>query len=117
MTTSLLTKLLRRMDLHSTLERRARNLRFKSLERSGISSSDIKFHVEPGTSIKDTIGTEEWKDVIATACICGCKIFQLNIMWDEEYKTVGWYDLRQSCHECGRVFKAPTPIDEGMDCE
>lgn len=116
MTTSPLTKLLRRMDLRNTLENRARYLRFKSLERSGISSSDIKIRVEPGTSMPSTTGTDEWKDVIATACICGCKIFQLNIMWDEEDRTVGWYDLRQSCHECGRVYTAPTPIDEGMDC-
>jgi hypothetical protein len=45
------------------------------------------------------------------ACICGCKMFQITVMWDEEERTIGWYDLRQRCHECGTNSTAPTPID------
>jgi len=37
-------------------------------------------------------------------------------MWDEETRLPGWYDLSQTCYECGTVTTAPTPIDEGMDC-
>jgi len=46
------------------------------------------------------------------ACICGSKMFQITVMWDEEERTVGWYDLRQRCHVCGSTSTAPTPIDE-----
>jgi hypothetical protein len=47
-----------------------------------------------------------------TACICGCKVFTINVMWDDEERTVAWYDLRQVCKDCGTVSTAPTPIDE-----
>ena len=45
------------------------------------------------------------------ACICGCKMFNLTIMWDEDTRAVGWYDLRQECYECGTITTTPTPID------
>lgn len=44
------------------------------------------------------------------ACICGCKMFIITVMWDED-RTVGWYDLTQQCKECGSISTAPTPID------
>jgi hypothetical protein len=47
-----------------------------------------------------------------TACICGCKVFNINVMWDDYERTVAWYDLRQVCKDCGTVSTAPTPIDE-----
>jgi hypothetical protein len=57
------------------------------------------------------------KGIPSMACICGCKIFNLRVMWDEETREVGWYDLEQSCFDCGALLTAPTPIDdEGMDC-
>ena len=30
-------------------------------------------------------------------CVCGSKMWQLNVMWDEETRAVGWYDLKQTC--------------------
>ncbi len=29
----------------------------------------------------------------------------------DETETVGWYDLKQKCKECGSLSTAPTPID------
>jgi len=49
------------------------------------------------------------------ACICGCKMFKVVVMWDEETRAVGWYDLKQECIECGTLTTAPTEID-GDDC-
>jgi rRNA maturation protein Nop10 len=43
-------------------------------------------------------------------------MFKINVMWDQETRAVGWYDLRQECIECGTITTAPTPIDEGFDC-
>lgn len=45
------------------------------------------------------------------ACICGCLMFEIIVMWDKETREVGWYDLRQKCKECGAESTAPTPID------
>lgn len=45
------------------------------------------------------------------ACICGCLMFEITVMWDTETREVGWYDLRQRCKECGAESTAPTPID------
>lgn len=44
-------------------------------------------------------------------CVCGSKMWNLTIMWDEETRSVGWYDLRQECKECGTIATAPTEID------
>lgn len=49
------------------------------------------------------------------ACICGCKMFKVTVMWDEDTRAVGWYDLAQECIECGTLTTAPTDID-GDDC-
>ena len=49
------------------------------------------------------------------ACICGCKMFKVTVMWDEDTRAVGWYDLAQECIECGTITTAPTDID-GEDC-
>jgi len=49
------------------------------------------------------------------ACICGCKMFKVTVMWDEDTRAVGWYDLAQECIEYGTVTTAPTEID-GDDC-
>jgi rRNA maturation protein Nop10 len=38
-------------------------------------------------------------------------MFVVTIMWDEETREVGWYDLKQECKECGAISTAPTPID------
>jgi hypothetical protein len=46
-----------------------------------------------------------------TACICGCKVFTINVMWDDEDRTIAWYDLQQKCKDCGAISTAPTPID------
>jgi hypothetical protein len=45
-------------------------------------------------------------------CICGSKLWQVNVMWDTEERSVSWYDLRQTCVVCGAIATAPTPIDE-----
>ena len=45
-------------------------------------------------------------------CICGSKLWQVNVMWDVEERSVSWYDLRQTCVVCGAIATAPTPIDE-----
>jgi hypothetical protein len=45
------------------------------------------------------------------ACICGCLMFEITVMWDVESREVGWYDLRQKCKECGSESTAPTPMD------
>jgi hypothetical protein len=60
------------------------------------------------------IGTARMNDLRgepAFACICGCKMFKVTVMWDEETRAVGWYDLAQECIECGTVTTAPTEID------
>jgi hypothetical protein len=49
------------------------------------------------------------------ACICGCLMFEITVMWNMEDRTVGWYDLKQKCKECGSVSTAPTPIDGDND--
>jgi len=49
------------------------------------------------------------------ACICGCKMFRIIVMWDEETRAVGWYGLTQECIECGTTTTAPTPIDDEPD--
>ena len=46
------------------------------------------------------------------ACICGCAMFNLTVMWEQDTREIGWYDLKQTCIECGSVSTAPTPIDE-----
>ena len=51
----------------------------------------------------------------AFACICGCMMFRITVMWDKETRAVGWYDLKQECVECGTITTAPTEID-GEDC-
>jgi hypothetical protein len=38
-------------------------------------------------------------------------MFQVTVMWDEETRAVGWYDLAQTCFECGTTTTAPTEID------
>ena len=48
-------------------------------------------------------------------CVCGSKMWQLNVMWDTETRAVGWYDLKQTCIVCGAISTAPTPIDEITD--
>ena len=45
------------------------------------------------------------------ACICGCAMFEVTVMWDEDTRAVGWYDLAQKCKECGTISTAPTEID------
>jgi hypothetical protein len=42
-------------------------------------------------------------------------MFKVTVMWDEETRAVGWYDLAQECIECGTLTTAPTDID-GDDC-
>lgn len=49
------------------------------------------------------------------ACICGSRMFLVTVMWDEETRAVGWYDLKQQCINCGTYSTAPTPIDEDID--
>lgn len=51
------------------------------------------------------------------ACICGSAMFKITVMWDEQTRAVGWYDLRQECAMCGAISTAPTEIDEELDCE
>lgn len=46
------------------------------------------------------------------ACICGCLMFRITVMWDADTREVGWYDLQQECIECHTLTTAPTPIDE-----
>jgi rRNA maturation protein Nop10 len=41
-------------------------------------------------------------------------MFEITVMWDMEDRTIGWYDLKQKCKECGSVSTAPTPIDGEM---
>jgi hypothetical protein len=50
------------------------------------------------------------------ACICGCLMFEITVMWDQESREVSWYDLAQKCTECGTITAAPTPMD-WRDCE
>ena len=45
------------------------------------------------------------------ACICGCMVFKVNVMWDQDTRAVDWYDLAQECVECGTITTAPTEID------
>ena len=32
-------------------------------------------------------------------------------MWDDEERSIAWYDLLQVCKDCGAQSTAPTPID------
>jgi hypothetical protein len=38
-------------------------------------------------------------------------MFEITVMWDEDTRAVGWYDLTQKCKECGTLTTAPTEID------
>jgi hypothetical protein len=51
------------------------------------------------------------------ACICGSAMFKITVMWDEQTRAVGWYDLLQECAMCGATSTAPTEIDKELDCE
>ena len=44
-------------------------------------------------------------------CVCGSKMWNLKVMWDNETRQVGMYLLDQVCDECGAVATAPTEID------
>ena len=44
-------------------------------------------------------------------CVCGSKMWKIVVMWDEEDRTVSWYDLQQECKMCGALATAPTEID------
>lgn len=44
-------------------------------------------------------------------CVCGSKMWNVTVMWDEDTRAVGWYDLRQECKQCGAIATAPTEID------
>lgn len=57
------------------------------------------------------------KGVPTMACICGSRVFNLRVMWDESTREIGWYDLEQECFNCGMLLTAPTPIDDGWDCD
>ena len=45
------------------------------------------------------------------ACVCGSLMWNITVMWDQETRTVGWYDLKQICKSCGAIATAPTEID------
>ena len=66
------------------------------------------------TAMKNLLSQKKVNDLRGTptfACICGCKMFKVVVMWDEETRAVGWYDLAQECVDCGTVTTAPTEID------
>lgn len=44
-------------------------------------------------------------------CICGSNTFQTLVIWDEETRLPGAYEMNMSCYTCGAVCRAPTPID------
>jgi len=73
----------------------------------------------PGLTIRSATGIEMFdlynKDNPTLACICGCLMFEITVMWDSQTREVGWYDLLQKCKECGATSCAPTPIDEGYN--
>jgi len=58
---------------------------------------------------------DDLRGIPTFACICGCKMFRIIVMWDEETRAVGWYGLTQECIECGTTTTAPTPIDDEPD--
>lgn len=80
--------------------------------RSATSNSGTARRVEPTLSISEKDITDFYDMPPTLACICGCRNFYVVVMWDEETRSVGWYDLRQTCKSCGAISKAPTPIDE-----
>lgn len=45
-------------------------------------------------------------------CVCGSLMWEVKVMWDQEDRTIGWYDLTQTCVECGAIATAPTEIDK-----
>ena len=49
------------------------------------------------------------------ACICGSQIFEGVFGFDEETRLPGWYGLDITCFDCGRLYTAPTPIDERIE--
>lgn len=59
-----------------------------------------------GTDMNDLTGTPTF------ACICGCAMFKVRVIWDESDRTIGWYEDKQECVECGSILSTPTPIDE-----
>ena len=60
--------------------------------------------------------TDDLRGTPTFACICGCLMFEITVMWDVETREVTWYDLAQKCKECGTITTAPTPMD-WRDCE
>ena len=56
------------------------------------------------------------KGIPTFACICGCMVMNLKVVFDEETRLVGWYDTGMECDMCGMQLTAPTPIDDGADC-
>jgi len=76
----------------------------------------LKRSISYGDTYALSLMEEDFTGIPTMACLCGCRIFRLNVMWDEETRSVGWYELRQECLQCGTITTAPTPVDEGMDC-
>lgn len=51
----------------------------------------------------------DFADLITHACLCGSKVFNLKVIF-EEYQ-IAAYMLDMSCVECNAHYTAPTPID------
>lgn len=75
----------------------------------------MAFHYANHPAEKKTL--DDLRGIPTFACICGCKMFRIIVMWDEETRAVGWYGLTQECIECGTTTTAPTPIDDENDDE
>lgn len=110
MTTWRITKTHQRLGLVSVLRRLAKTPESNSLRHIDTSSTDMKHPAEPTDSMNDAT-TIDLRGVPTLACICGSLMFNITVMWDEETRAVGWYDLKQQCHTCGAISTAPTEID------
>ena len=47
-----------------------------------------------------------------TMCPCGCIVWNVKVIWDEEDGNMAMYFIDMECAECGTLATAPTPAED-----
>lgn len=52
-----------------------------------------------------------------TVCPCGCEIWNLKVVFDQDTNQIGLYFRDMECAQCGTLATAPIPIEEEDDAD
>ena len=52
-----------------------------------------------------------------TVCPCGCEIWNLKVVFDQDTNEIGLYFRDMECAQCGTLATAPIPIEEDDDAD